>query len=190
MPTKPSNETNDAAYLIRIAGGDHLALLALYDRYVPILLALAQHIAGAGAEAEELVHDVFLDVWRHADTYQPQHGTVRSWLIMRTREHALETLSACPELAAQVNSPHFTTAEPEADAGGDAATFSTERQAAEKLLAGLSQDQRAVLEMAYFTGMGQNDIASGLKLSPRAVLAHLQAVQIEIRHTQQDLRRL
>ena len=185
----PSTETNDAAYLIRIAGGDSPALLALYDRYAPILLALAQHIAGAGAEAEELVHDVFLEVWRHADTYQPQHGTVRSWLIMRTREHALDTLRACPELAAQVNSPHFC---PQPADGGevDSEAFAGERQVAEKLLAGLSQDQRSVLELAWFTGMSQADIASTLRLSCKTVLGHLQAVQQQMRHTLHDMRRL
>lgn len=95
------DESSDAAWLSRIAGGDHAALACLYDRYAGVLLALCQAILGPSSEAEELLHDVFLDIWRCSARYQSSWGSVRAWLILRTREMALDQLRLAPELGSQ-----------------------------------------------------------------------------------------
>ena len=75
-----------------MAAGDRDALGALYDLHAPMLLGLAKRMLGSQAAAEDLLHDVFLEVWHHAAEYDPARGAVRAWLIVRTRSRALDRL--------------------------------------------------------------------------------------------------
>ena len=83
---------DDAALIARMAQGDQSALAELYGRYVRTLLALAHGIVGSRAEAEDVIHDVFLEVWRHCAQYDPQRASVRTWLLMRVRSRSLDRL--------------------------------------------------------------------------------------------------
>ena len=96
-----SDENGDALQLARVAAGHRDALAALYDAYAGVLLAVCQAILGPSSEAEELLHDVFLHVWRSASRYRPHRGSVRAWLILKCRELALEQLRLAPELGCQ-----------------------------------------------------------------------------------------
>ena len=82
----------DAALVAAIATGDKPALAALYDMHAPMLLGLAKRILGNAAAAEDLIHDVFLEVWQHAAEYSPLRGSVPAWLTIRTRSRALDRL--------------------------------------------------------------------------------------------------
>jgi RNA polymerase sigma-70 factor, ECF subfamily len=79
------NAPEDIAIVQSMARGDSRALALLYDRYSGTMLALAQRIVGRGAEAEDVIHDVFLEAWRHSADYDPARGSVKSWLLLRTR---------------------------------------------------------------------------------------------------------
>src|SRR5262249_31644509 len=72
----------DVELVRAVARGDRSALAALYDRYSPIMLALALRIVRERREAEDLLHDVFLEVWRTAKDYDPDRGRVRTWLTI------------------------------------------------------------------------------------------------------------
>ena len=73
-----------------MARGDSAALALLYDRYAGSMLALARRIVGRGPEAEDVIHDVFLEAWRHAADYDAARGSVKSWLLLRTRSRSLD----------------------------------------------------------------------------------------------------
>ena len=73
-----------------VAAGDTQALATLYDSYAPLLLGLGMKILQDRAEVEDLLHDVFVEVWQKAGSYEPARGTVRTWLCLRMRSRALD----------------------------------------------------------------------------------------------------
>ena len=92
---------SDVALVRSLAAGNSAALAALYDRHVRDLLTLAQRLLGTRSDAEDLVHDLFLEVWQRAGTYDPGRASVRTWLMLRLRSRALDRLkSAAWRLAA------------------------------------------------------------------------------------------
>src|SRR5262245_29015389 len=90
----PSCHEDDVSLIQAVATGDRRGLGGLYDRYAPVLMALGIRMLGARREAEDLVHDVFLEVWRQAHDYDPRRGSVRTWLLMRARSRALDRRKA------------------------------------------------------------------------------------------------
>lgn len=92
---------SDGELVRSLAAGDSAALAALYDRHVGTLLAVAQRLLGTRSDAEDLVHDLFLEVWLRADSYDASRASVRTWLLLRLRSRALDRLkSAAWRLAA------------------------------------------------------------------------------------------
>src|SRR5258708_29048632 len=82
--------TIDAQLVAAMAGGDRAALASLYERHAGILLGLAMRIVRDRREAEDLLHDVFLEAWRSAKDFDPKRGRVRTWLAIRMRSRALD----------------------------------------------------------------------------------------------------
>jgi RNA polymerase sigma-70 factor, ECF subfamily len=81
-----TDDTDDAALLAALSRGDHRALDTLYDRHAPILFALAIHVVGDRTRAEDLLHDVFLDLARHAKVPGASCPHVVRWLVLRLFE--------------------------------------------------------------------------------------------------------
>ncbi len=82
----------DAALLAAIAGGDQAALGELYDRYAALALGLANQIVRDRGVAEEVVQDAFVAAWRRANTFQPERGEARSWLLSIVHHRAIDRL--------------------------------------------------------------------------------------------------
>src|SRR5437867_11435049 len=83
-------DAEDAALVARMASGDRGALAELYERHSGLLLGLAIRIVRERREAEDLLHDVLLEAWRHAKEFDPKRGRVRTWLAIRMRSRALD----------------------------------------------------------------------------------------------------
>ena len=148
-------ELEDADVIARAARGEVKALAALYDRYAEIALATARRMLGE-AGAEDLVQDVFMEVWRRADTFDPSRGTVRTWILVRLRSRALDKLRSAPvrrEVPTEDVAPH------RAAPSSDDPALAPDRRAVREALASLPDDQRSVLELAYFYGMSSSEIA-------------------------------
>ena len=146
----------DTALVAAVAAGDRAALARLYDRYAPTLLAVGQRILGGRREAEDLVHDVFLEAWRQAASYDPARGTVRSWLLVRLRSRALDRHRASSGAPLPIDSvPRLE----ERAAGGEDPALAPDRVAVRRALAALPSEQRAVLELGYFEGLSSSEIA-------------------------------
>lgn len=141
---------SDVDLLGRIAQGDEAALGALYDRHAPLLLGVARRLVGE--DAEDLVHDVFLEAWLRAGTYDARRAGVRTWLMVRLRSRALD-LHRRPERTRRVDAP----AEPVGHAADPSAT--ADRTAVIQALSLVPPPQRRVLELAYYRGMSSAEIA-------------------------------
>jgi len=151
---------NDRGLIARIESRDADALALLYDRHAARLLGLAQRILGDTGEAEEVLQEVFLHVWKAAATFDASRGPVLAWLLVATRSRSIDRLrSRRPRWSAGVRSleevPETASREDlEADAAG------REWEARCRAAIGqLPEEQRRALELAYFEGLTHQEIA-------------------------------
>lgn len=153
---------DESPLLERIAQLDQTALSQLYDRYARVLYAVAFKILGSVEEAEEVVLDVFSQVWRTAARYNSTRGRVDTWLFMLTRSRALDRLRALQRLTRAVTvsvdnamMESLSLCNPEEDL-----LISERRAQVLAALAQLPQEQKQVLELAYYKGMTHVEIAA------------------------------
>jgi RNA polymerase sigma-70 factor (ECF subfamily) len=152
----------DVALVAAIATGDRQALAALYDLHAPMLLGLAKRILGHAAPAEDLIHDVFLEVWQHAAEYSPLRGSVVAWLTIRARSRALDRLGKRARDAKVVARVSVEAAPAELAARSPAAGVDAARV---RLLAlGLPEELATVIDLAYFDGLSSSEIAERLQI--------------------------
>jgi RNA polymerase sigma-70 factor (ECF subfamily) len=160
-PAPSAGETAaDATLMAALVRGDRNALAALYDRHAGVLLALATRLLGDRPQAEELLHDVFLEAWHHARDFDPARGSVRAWLVTRTRSRAFDRRAARQRhgrLAAEAAREQGDHTSPDVAAPIDGARV---RQQVRRLPAELV----TVLELAYFEGMSFSEIGETLQI--------------------------
>ena len=85
-----SAQERDLGLLLRMQAGDERALAALYDAYGALLYSVVLRIVGSAADAEDVVQDAWVQVWKQAATYDPRRGTVGAWLLTVARSRALD----------------------------------------------------------------------------------------------------
>jgi RNA polymerase sigma-70 factor (ECF subfamily) len=149
----------------RVAGGDTASLAEAYDRYADLLYSLALRIVGSASDAEEVLQDSWLQAWRTARSYDPARGAVGAWLVTITRSRALDRLRSMgsrrrAEGAASVEAaaePPLPTADP-----ASAHARRLLRKDVATAVTGLAPQQRQVVELAYFEGLSQTEIAARL----------------------------
>src|SRR5262252_9903085 len=90
IPCLRMDDADDVRLVAAMVAGDAEALARLYERHAPLLLGLAMRIVRDRREAEDLLHDVFLEAWRSAKDFDPKRGRVRTWLAIRMRSRALD----------------------------------------------------------------------------------------------------
>lgn len=150
--------------LERAARGDRDAVMSLYDRFAPVLLAVAMRIAGGRAEAEDIVQEVFARAWREAATFDRARGSAVAWLVTLTRNRAIDAVRSRKRRTRHEDDQ--TREEPAVVAPAstpELAVVDAERAAAVRVaLESLRPEQRQVLELAYFSGLSHSEIAERL----------------------------
>jgi RNA polymerase sigma-70 factor (ECF subfamily) len=137
---------------------------ALYDLHGALLYGVAVRIVRDAAEAEEVVQETWLQVWRSAARYDARRGTVAGWLLTIARSRALDRWRATVARQRATQSAATEAAPPTAPA--DPESVSAQAQLTSQLgraLSSLPAEHRQVLEMAYFGGLSQSQIAEQLK---------------------------
>jgi RNA polymerase sigma-70 factor (ECF subfamily) len=147
--------------LIRaIAAGVAEAVSELYDRYSGMLMALAQRILGDPADAEEVLQEVFVQVWKQAARYDGRRSSVSTWLVLITRSRSIDRLRS-----RQVKQRTLTAAKQERSEAHESPVsvrnvlMHERRRRLEEEMARLPREQRQVVEMAFFGGLSQSEIA-------------------------------
>jgi RNA polymerase sigma-70 factor, ECF subfamily len=152
---------DDAILMAAVAGGDREALARLYDRHADVMLALIQRIVRDGALAEDLLHDVFLEAWHDAAAYDPQRGSVRTWIMIRARSRALDRrgkLARDADVALRAGRELVRASVGEGDVIGiDGARL-------RRLAAGLDAELVRVIELAFFEGLSSREMAEALNI--------------------------
>ncbi|MGH7896581.1 MAG: sigma-70 family RNA polymerase sigma factor [Candidatus Binatia bacterium] len=170
--TLDPEQVEDAELLSAIAAGDRDACRALYQRYAPILLGLLDRILCDRGEAEEVLQEVFLQIWKKADHFDARRGRALHWLATIARNRALDrrsTLESRRRLSA-ATLPEAPREEPPNPA--EQANLAEEASQLHRALAAISDPQRNVLVLAYFDGLSQSEIADRLGLPLGTVKSH------------------
>ena len=163
-PTPPppagAAEATERRLLQAIAAGDQAALGTLFDGHAPALLGLLHRMLGEDGEAEEVLQEVFLWVWRHGKRFDAARGSLRGWLLMLARSRALDRLRASRSLRARER--EFARQRP-AVVGPLGTTTLEERERRNLVrvaLATLPREQRLAIERAFFDGLTHVQIAA------------------------------
>ncbi len=160
--TNGISEQSDEMLIEGVAAGEHDALSALYDRYQGLMYGMATRITRDGSLAQDVVQDAFVGIWKNAARYSSERASARTWILSITHHRAVDILrrrrptSELPEVEGPARTPDQLVLGdiwPEVAERLDASTV---RGALESLPAA----QRQAIELAYFGGLTQQEIAS------------------------------
>ena len=143
-----------------MAAGSQVALADLYDRYSGLAYGIALRVLGDPGRAEDVVQEAFLNVWNRAPSFDPTRGSLRTWLLTAVRNRSIDYLRGRggherQEVELQ---PAVATSGLRGDPWHEV-SLSLERDAVREALASLPPEQRQAVELAYFGGYTQSEIA-------------------------------
>ncbi len=166
-------DDEDTALVVALASGEAWALERIYDRHSRGVYSLALHLLGDRGVAEEVVQETFLKLWRQPAAYQPARGRLQSWLLGVAHHHAIDLLRR-----RKLEQRHRAAPSPPTDGEPAPTPFEGLRQTSvesnpelsadhaeqqrvvTKALSGLPTEQRVALQLAYYQGLTQAEIAS------------------------------
>jgi RNA polymerase sigma-70 factor (ECF subfamily) len=158
----------DVDLVARMQSGDERALGAFYDRWFPVVHAVVSRMLKSSDDVEDVVEDTFWQVWRQAGRFAGERGSVQTWVLTIARSRALDRLRAVrrhreePIEAEHVDDVTATMADPVAAPPRDPSIeveHSERRGHVLAALGALPNEQRQALELAYFGGLSQSEIA-------------------------------
>jgi RNA polymerase sigma-70 factor (ECF subfamily) len=167
VPLVTATEVSPDLELVRrMQAGDQRALSEFYERWFPVVNCLVSRMVKATNDVEDVVEETFWQVWRQADRFAEDRGSVQTWLMTIARSRSLDRLRSLKRLREE----SIDDVQPEADVfqadSGSDPSLAAEHKERKKLvleaLAELPKDQREVLELGYFGGLSQSEIAEKL----------------------------
>jgi RNA polymerase sigma-70 factor (ECF subfamily) len=178
-------DVSDEELIGRLADGDTEALEAIYDRYGHLVFSTAMRVVRDAQLAEDLSQDIFLRLWRQPEKYVAQKGRFVSWLLAVTRNLAVDRVRAWRRrLNHESASPDQEERELPAGEGYDpvrAAQLAEQRQVVREAMGCLSPQQRQVIELAYFGGFSQREVADRLGTPLGTVKTRVRAGMMRLR---------
>lgn len=155
MSTATRNpDSNDEALILAVLSGDQAAMAQLYDRYSSVVYAVALRVLGETGAAEDVLQEIFMQVWRNPASFQASRGNLAPWLAVITRNRAVDVL--------RKRRPQTEISENLLSIDQDLASETDRGRAVEKVRAVLKDmppAQRSALEMAYFEGYSHSEIS-------------------------------
>jgi RNA polymerase sigma-70 factor (ECF subfamily) len=175
MPAVSTNELTDSELIIRTGDGDQGAFEVLYSRYARPVFGLALRRLGDRGRAEDAVQETFASIWRAAGTYKPERGPGGPWLYAVARNAIIDRGRARSETPVEAPEEESHEAGPPDQAEASWVAWRVHRALEE-----LNQNERSVVELAYWSGLSQSEVAEYLgiplgtvKTRTRAALARL-----------------
>lgn len=183
MPSRGTGsepEAGDLALVRRVVDGDEAALAALYDRYAGVVYSVAWRVLRDAEAAEEILQDIFYQLWRTAANFDPARGSLAGWLLVTARNRAISHLRR-RTLAPQQNLTEQAVVFPfNLESAAMRNQLMTKVKGA---LAQLSSEQRQALELAYFEGLTHSEIAARTGEPLGTVKTRLRAAVEALRRT-------
>jgi RNA polymerase sigma-70 factor (ECF subfamily) len=173
-------DSRDEVSLAAVARGDTQALAEIYDRHATTMLRVALRFLRNRQDAEDLLHDVFVEVWGKAADYRPGRGSVRRWLLMRVRSRAIDRLRSL-ESARRHAMAEARDREPNVSpcSGWDR----IDRERARRALRDLPEAQRTLVLLSYFEGLSGAEMAERCDVPIGTVKSRLSAAIGKLRRS-------
>lgn len=172
--TPKSMDPGDVELVARIARGEQAALGILYGRYAGDVLRVAHALLRNEAQAADLVQDVFLEVWKRAGQYDDSRGTVRAWIVVRTRSRALDRLRS------QTTRKEVSLSDPMAGSGASVEMEMSEVHLPRAFRA-VSAEERTVLMLGYFEGLTCAEMSEKLSIPIGTVKSRTRTAMMKLR---------
>jgi RNA polymerase sigma factor (sigma-70 family) len=153
---------SDEALLALVSRGDEPALGELYDRYGRVAYGLALRIVRDRALAEDAVQEAFLGVWRSAGSFLADHGKPSTWILTLVHRRAVDLVRREERRRADPIASADELAHPTGEATDEEAWLRAQRQVVQAALKKLPDDQREAIELAYYGGFTQSELAERL----------------------------
>ena len=154
-------EASDGALIVAIARWRQDALAEAYRRHAGAVFALARRVLADPAAAEEIVQEVFLRLWNHADRFDPERGTLRSYLLAQTHGRSVDMLRSDTSRRRREERDARATAESGYDLEREVADMAMAEHVRDALV-GLPVTERRPIELAYFGGYTYREVATML----------------------------
>jgi len=162
MAEDDRTEQQDRECIRRMASKDANALDAFYTRYNRLAFSLVLRIVGNREDAEDVLTDVFWQVWQQSSRYDASRGKPVAWLLTIARTRAIDRLRSTSRHEVSTDDPDKHRDPPTAPTEPDPFVQTDTREAVHQALQSLQEQQRIPLEMAYFQGMSHTEIAAAL----------------------------
>lgn len=175
-----SAERSDVELLHAVARGDEAALARLYDAYRVILFGLLVRILNSREEAEDILQDVFIQVWRRAKDFDEKRGRPFTWLVTLARSRAIDRLRQLGARQRLATGAAQEQTEMVSDALSDTIRVA-QRETVRQALAELPEEQRSTLVLAYFDGLTQSEIAAKLNTPLGTIKTRMRSGMIKLR---------
>lgn len=182
---------SDVELLQRMVEGDSAALGSFYDQHAGTLFALASRIVGDVKEAEDVLQEVFVQIWDKAGVFDPAQGRPLAWAITLTRHKAIDRLRSSQRRRSRLIAE--TESEPVEEYPAPAATALDKAEASEqgelvrKALSALPKQQKRAIELAFFDGLSQTEIASALNEPLGTIKARIRRGMLKLRTELREL---
>jgi RNA polymerase sigma factor (sigma-70 family) len=152
-------DTTDERLLAGVASGDEAALGRLYDRFGRVAYGLALRVLRDERLAEDAVQEAFLSVWRQAASFRPDRATAQTWVLTFVHRRAVDLVRREERRRAD---PLEAGVEPATASAADDAELRRRRETVQRALAQLPDEQRRPIELAYYGGFSQSELAEQL----------------------------
>jgi len=180
----PSDRASDAEIIRRIRAGDRTAFLQFYDRSAPLLLSLTARILNDRREAEDVLQDVFTQIWHKSSGYDAALGSLTAWAVALARNKAIDRIRASTRRRRLIEEIAISAeaATQESAPAVNEWLHGHERAARVRAaLADLGAEQRQVIELAFFAGLSQSEIATRLNQPLGTIKARIRRGMLRLR---------
>ncbi|RZT60673.1 RNA polymerase ECF family sigma subunit [Microcella alkaliphila] len=177
----PPTADEATALLTRVATGDQRAFSDLYDLIAPRMLGLVRHVLKDHAQSEEVVQEVLLEVWQTASRFDPNKGKAVTWMLTMAHRRAIDRVRSAQASRDRDTKIGIRDLGRDVDTVSETVEISIEHKRVEKAMARLSDLQRQAVELAYYGGYTQSEVAEMLNIPLGTVKTRLRDGLIRLR---------
>jgi RNA polymerase sigma-70 factor, ECF subfamily len=175
-------------YVQGVAAGDAGALASLYDESCSLVYGIALRVLRNEADAEEIASDVYSQVWRCASSFDIARGSVNAWLTTVARTRSIDRLRSRARAARMEGLDNLAEFPSRGETPEHASWLGQQRAKVREALQTLSAEQRQVIELAYFSGMSQSELAAAIQQPLGTVKTRIRLAMMKLRERLQCLK--
>jgi RNA polymerase sigma-70 factor (ECF subfamily) len=180
---EPETRIQDIALLRRIGAKDRDAFAEFYDKYSTLLFSIASKILNNAAEAEDVLQEAFMQIWEKAGNFDPKLGQPLGWAVTLVRNRAIDRIRASQRrtLLAKEAGVEFEIATKSTETANETVTSQEKAKLIHTAMVDLPAEQRRAIEMAFFSGLTQNEISEKLKEPLGTIKARIRRGLLKLR---------